>query len=167
MAEPRRDGTSPHCDVALVKKGSGFSFADWGHFGPTSVTQSPPYPFLLAGLFFKIFGTDAPAAYFTAMMLNAVAGAALVSLTYAMARTLGASTLAAMLAAAAVAVWPSQIYSARAAQAVAIISAALAASIILFYKGDAQRQNRDRGSPMRSSQPSRRLPNQSFFHRSF
>jgi 4-amino-4-deoxy-L-arabinose transferase-like glycosyltransferase len=118
-----------------------FSFSDWGHYGSTSV-QSPPYPFLLATLF-KIFGTHVPVdgslhganlAYFTALMINAIAGAGMVWLTYSMARTLGATPLAGLLAAAAVAIWPSQIYAARMAQAVVIITAALAAMIILFYQ---------------------------------
>jgi 4-amino-4-deoxy-L-arabinose transferase-like glycosyltransferase len=121
--------------------GDGFSFRDWDCFGPTSV-QSPPYPFLLAGLF-KVFGTHVPPdgslqganlAFLAAMMLNALAGAATVALTYLLARTLGAGALAGLLAAAAVAVWPSQVYAARVVQAIALITAALLASIILFYR---------------------------------
>jgi hypothetical protein len=121
--------------------GKGFSFSDWGNFGPTSV-QSPPFPFLLAGMY-EIFGTETPTdgsltdanvAYFAIMMINALAGAALVWLTYSMARTLGGSVLTALLAAAAVSLWPSQVYAARHVQAISLITAALAASIILFYR---------------------------------
>jgi 4-amino-4-deoxy-L-arabinose transferase-like glycosyltransferase len=78
--------------------------------------------------------TDANVAYFAIMMINALAGAALVWLTYSMARTLGGSTLTALLAAAAVSIWPSQVYAARAVQAISLITAALVASIILFYR---------------------------------
>jgi 4-amino-4-deoxy-L-arabinose transferase-like glycosyltransferase len=121
--------------------GKGFSFSDWGNFGPTSV-QSPPFPFLLAGMY-EIFGADTPTdgsltdanvAYFAIMMINALAGAALVWLTYSMARTLGGSTLTALLAAAAVSIWPSQVYAARAVQAISLITASLAATIILFHR---------------------------------
>jgi len=130
-----------HRSIALsLVHGTGFSFGDWGYFGPTSV-QSPPFPFLLAGMY-KIFGdttptdgslTDANVAYFAIMMLNALAGAAVVWLTYAMARTLGGSVLTGLLAAAAVAIWPSQVYAARHVQAISLITAGLAGSIILFY----------------------------------
>ena len=121
--------------------GKGFSFSDWGNFGPTSV-QSPPFPFLLATMY-EIFGTqtptdgsltDANVAYFAIMMINALAGAALVWLTYSMARTLGGSVLTALLAATAVSLWPSQVYAARHVQAISLITASLAASIILFYR---------------------------------
>jgi Dolichyl-phosphate-mannose-protein mannosyltransferase len=131
-----------HRSVALsLVHGTGFSFGDWGYFGPTSV-QSPPFPFLLAGMY-KIFGDTAPAdgsladanvAYFAIMMINALAGAALVYLTYAMARTLGGSVLTGLLAAAAVSIWPSQVYAARHVQAISLITCGLAGSIILFYK---------------------------------
>jgi 4-amino-4-deoxy-L-arabinose transferase-like glycosyltransferase len=92
---------------------------------------------------YKIFDDTAPPdgslhganlAYFAIMLINSLAGAALVWLTYAMARTLGGSVLTALLAAAALAVWPSQVYAARHVQAIALITCGLAASIILFYR---------------------------------
>ena len=138
----RTPNAMEHRSIAYqLVNGRGFSFGDWGYFGPTSV-QSPPFPFLLAGMY-KIFGdtpptdgslTDANVAYFAIMMINALAGAALVWLTYSMARTLGGSVLTALLAAATVSLWPSQVYAARHVQAISLITAALAASIILFYR---------------------------------
>ncbi len=138
----RTPNAMEHRSVAQsLVTGKGFSFGDWGYFGPTSV-QSPPFPFLLAGMY-KIFGdtvptdsslTDANVAYFAIMMINALAGAGLVWLTYAMARTLGGSILTGLLAAAAVAIWPSQVYAARHVQAISLITAGLAGSIILFYQ---------------------------------
>src|SRR5438132_5116752 len=129
----QRPNAMEHRTSALnLVHGLGFSFGDWSYFGPTSV-QSPPFPFLLAAMF-KIFGDDAPAAYITIMMLNAVAGAAMVWLTYALARTLGGTVLTGLLAAAAVAVWPSQIYAARSVQAIALITCCLSGCIILFYR---------------------------------
>jgi hypothetical protein len=122
-----------HRSIALqLVHGDGFSFGDWGYFGPTSV-QSPTFPFLLAGLF-KIFGDDSPRAYQTIMLLNALAGAATVWLTYALARTLGGTVLTGLLAAAAVAIWPSQVYAGRSVQAIALITCTLLGSIILFYR---------------------------------
>jgi hypothetical protein len=122
-----------HRSIALqLVHGEGFSFGDWGYFGPTSV-QSPTFPFLLAGLF-KIFGDDSPRAYQTIMLMNAIAGAATVWLTYALARTLGGTVLTGLLAAAAVAIWPSQIYAGRSVQAIALITCTLLGTIILFYR---------------------------------
>jgi len=122
-----------HRSIALqLVHGQGFSFGDWGYFGPTSV-QSPTFPFLLAGLF-KVFGDDSPRAYQTVMLLNAIAGAATVWLTYLLARTLGGTVLTGLLAAAAVAVWPSQVYAGRSVQAIALITCTLLATIILFYR---------------------------------
>jgi 4-amino-4-deoxy-L-arabinose transferase-like glycosyltransferase len=131
-----------HRSIAVsIETGKGFSFGDWGYFGPTSV-QSPPFPFLLAGMF-KIFGDTTPAdgslqdanvAYFAIMMINALAGAGLVWLTYAMARTLGGSTITAILAAVAVSIWPTQVYAARHVQAISLITCSLAASVVLFYR---------------------------------
>ncbi len=138
----RTPNAMEHKSIALsLVSGSGFSFGDWGYYGPSSV-QSPPFPFLLASMY-KVFGTETPpdgslhganAAYLAIMLLNALAGAALVWLTYLMARTLGSTALAGLIAAAAVAIWPSQIYSARAVQAISLITCSVAAMVILFYR---------------------------------
>jgi hypothetical protein len=126
--------------VALVT-GHGFTFGDWGYYGPTSV-QSPPFPFLLAAMFkmFHAVGPDGQLqktgsenAYFAIMILNAFAGAALVWLTYLMTKTLGGTPLAGLIAAGLVALWPSQIYAARFVQAVSLITAGLAGVIVLYY----------------------------------
>jgi hypothetical protein len=125
---------------ALVH-GHGFTFGDWGYYGPTSV-QSPPFPFLLAGMY-EIFGSDSPAdgslhganlAYLAILLINALAGAALVWVTFYMTRTLGGTNLAALIAAGLVAVWPSQIYAARTIQAISLITLSIAAMTVLFYK---------------------------------
>ena len=131
-----------HRSIALsLVNGTGFSFGDFGYYGPSSV-QSPPFPFLLAGMF-KIFGVDTPPdgslqganrAYFAILMLNAFAGAGLVWLTYLLARTLGGTVLSGLFAAAAVAIWPSQVYAARHVQAIVLITCSLAGMIILFYR---------------------------------
>src|SRR5215210_1205405 len=57
-----------------------FYFRDFNYFGPSSV-QSPPYPFLLATLF-KLFGPESKGAYIAAMVINSIAGALTVWLTY-------------------------------------------------------------------------------------
>ncbi len=138
----RSPGAMEHKSIALsLVHGTGFTFGDWGYYGPTSV-QSPPFPFLLAGLF-KAFGTTVPAhgelaganrAYFAVMVLNAVAGAGLVYLTYAAARTVGAVPLAAVAAAGLVAVWPTQVYAARFVQAISVITCGLMAMVVLYYR---------------------------------
>lgn len=117
--------------VNLVERGV-FWFGDFGYYGPSSV-QSPPYPFLLTVLFY-IFGSDTPAAYAAAMVINAMAGGLTVWLTYMLARTLGGSARVGLLAAAGFAAWPSQIYCVTFVQAIALITAALTAIIILFYR---------------------------------
>jgi hypothetical protein len=131
-----------HKSIALsLVHGTGFTFGDWGYYGPTSV-QSPPFPFLLAGMY-EIFGTDEPhdgtlhganRAYFAIMVMNAFAGALLVWLTFTMTRTIGGTPLAAIIAAGLVAIWPTQIYAARFVQAVTFITCGLAAMIILYNR---------------------------------
>jgi hypothetical protein len=114
--------------------GLGFSFGAFGHFGPTSI-QSPAYPILLAGLFW-LFGVDSPAAYAAALGLNALLGIPLVLGTAAMARGMGAREREALLAAALVAVWPTQVYAATHAQAVSAIAAATVWMVALFQRGE-------------------------------
>lgn len=125
---------------ALVH-GKGFTFGDWKYYGPTSA-QSPPFPFLVAAMY-EVFGAvDADGqfirnneynAYIAIMVLNALAGAGLVWLTYQMTRTLGGTPLAALIAAALVAIWPSQIYAARFVQAISLITCGLVGMISLYY----------------------------------
>jgi hypothetical protein len=144
---------------ALVN-GNGFRFGDWNYYGPTSV-QSPPFPFLLAGMF-KLFHAVGPDgqfvtletprygphgqvigviketpgldhSYMAIMFLNALAGAGLVWLTYLMTRIFGGTPLAGLIAAALVAFWPSQIYAARFVQAVSLITTGLVGMICLYY----------------------------------
>jgi len=127
---------------ALVH-GKGFTFGDWKYYGPTSA-QSPPFPFLLAGMY-EIFDSVGPDgqfikpneynAYIAILVINALAGAGLVFLTYQMTRTLGGTPLAALIAAGLVTIWPSQIYAARFVQAIALITCGLVGMITLYYRG--------------------------------
>jgi Dolichyl-phosphate-mannose-protein mannosyltransferase len=132
--------------VSLLENGS-FAFGDWGMYEPSSV-QSPPYPLLLAGLYYA-FGYNydlqagqifANQAHIAAMVINSIFGAISVWLTYVLVRTLGGKSRVGLLAAAMMAIWPTQIYLAASVQSIAIIVAASLATIILFYRSvDSQR----------------------------
>jgi 4-amino-4-deoxy-L-arabinose transferase-like glycosyltransferase len=73
-------------------------------------------------------------AYMAILVINALAGAGLVFLTYQMTRTLGGTPLAALIAAGLVTLWPSQIYAARFVQAIALITCGLVGMITLYYR---------------------------------
>lgn len=121
-----------HRGVArALLNGDGFAFNEFNFYGPSSV-QSPPYPLLLAGLF-KIFGEDAPGAYVTAMAINALAGALSCVVAGLLALRLGASFLIALMSAALVAVWPTQVYAVTVAQAISLITLCTVCIIWLFY----------------------------------
>ena len=122
-----------HRPVAIaLLNGDGFWFRDWGWYGPSSV-QSPPYPLLVAGAF-KIFGVDAPAAYVSLMMLNAIAGAAAVWLTFRLVLAVGGSAVTGLIAAGLLAVWPTQIYAVTVAQAVCLITALTLGLVLLWLR---------------------------------
>ncbi len=126
-------GPAEHASIArALLNGEGFSFGEFGHFGPTSI-QSPTYPYFLAGVF-RIFGVETPASFLVAMLVNAAVGTLVIWLTYRLARALGAARAAAILAAAACAVWPTQIYASNFAQAITWIIAAVVAVMILFTR---------------------------------
>src|SRR5438128_4462108 len=94
-----------HRSLALsLLKYHAFYFRDFNYYGPSSV-QSPPYPALLAVLF-TLFGPESNGAYIAAMVVNSLAGALTVWLTYLFVRSIRGTDLAALLAAALVAVWP-------------------------------------------------------------
>src|SRR5438552_13077103 len=95
--------------LSLIKYHT-FYFRDFNYFGPSSV-QSPPYPFLLAVLF-KLFGPESNGAYITAMVINSIAGAITVALTYLFAKSIGGRDIVALIAAGLVAIWPSQVFAA-------------------------------------------------------
>src|SRR3954465_13931826 len=97
--------------LSLIKYHT-FYFRDFNYFGPSSV-QSPPYPFLLATLF-KMFGPESNGAYIAAMVINSLAGAITVLLTYLFVKSIGGRDVVALIAAALVAIWPSQVYAATA-----------------------------------------------------
>ena len=127
--------TSPnaieHRSLALsLLKYHTFYFRDFNYFGPSSV-QSPPYPFLLAVLF-KIFGPESNGAYIAAMLINSLAGAVTVVLTYLFVKSIGARETVALIAAALVAIWPSQVYSATHVQAISLITCSLVAMLYFF-----------------------------------
>jgi 4-amino-4-deoxy-L-arabinose transferase-like glycosyltransferase len=117
--------------LSLVEHGT-FYFRDFGKYGPSSV-QSPSYPFLLAMLF-RTFGPDSTASYIAAMLINSLAGALTVWLTWKMVRALGGSSAAALLAAALIAIWPSQVYAATHVQAISLITLCIVAMIYLFQR---------------------------------
>jgi 4-amino-4-deoxy-L-arabinose transferase-like glycosyltransferase len=116
--------------ASLLQHGD-FSFGDFGYYGPSSV-QSPPYPLLLAGLFWVT--RSAPLGYLAAMILNALMGAATVALVYPLARVMGSTRNVGLLAAGAVAIWPTQIYAATFAQAISLITLATVAIVLLYYR---------------------------------
>ena len=143
----RAPSAMEHRSIAMsLVAGTGFSFSNFGYYGPSSV-QSPLFPFLLAGMYKTFHAVDFDAdhrphlipdreqkAYLTIMVMNALAGALLVWLTYLMTRTLGGTPLAGLIAGGLVAVWPTQIYAARFVQAVVFITCGLAAMIILYHR---------------------------------
>src|SRR5256885_10259604 len=105
-----------------------FYFRDFNYYGPSSV-QSPTYPVLLA-ILFKLFGAESTAAYIAAMVINALAGALTVVLTYLFVKAIRGTDRVALLAAALVAIWPSQFYSATHVQAISLITCGVVA---MFY----------------------------------
>ena len=117
--------------LSLIKYHT-FYFRDFNYFGPSSV-QSPPYPFLLATLF-RMFGPDSSASYIAAMLINSLAGALTVWLTWKMVGAVGGSSAAALVAAALVAIWPSQVYAATHVQAISLITLCIVAMIYLFQR---------------------------------
>lgn len=122
-----------HRSIAwFLASGEGFKFADWGVLQYTSV-QSPPFPFLLAGAF-TLFGKDAWAAYAAMMVLNAFAGAATCAILYRAIRAVGGSPRVGLVAAALLAVWPTQVYATAVAQAITLITACTVALVWLFYR---------------------------------
>jgi 4-amino-4-deoxy-L-arabinose transferase-like glycosyltransferase len=107
-----------------------FNFADFGYLGPSSV-QSPPYPALLAGLYW-LFGFDSPQAYFAAMLINALAASIGIGLMYVLVRRWGGGERVGLTAAVLLAVWPTQVYAASFAQAIALITTGTLAILVLF-----------------------------------
>ncbi|MFW6058713.1 MAG: hypothetical protein ACODAQ_00940 [Phycisphaeraceae bacterium] len=128
-----RPNAMEHAALAInLLEGNGFAFNAWDYHGPSSV-QSPPYPLLLAGLFW-LFGAQSAAAYAVAMVINALVGGAAVALTYLLARELGAAASVGLVAAFLCAIWPTQVYAVAHAQAVALIIAGTVATLALFNR---------------------------------
>lgn len=125
-------GAMEHQSIArYLVSGKGFQFNDWGLTQITSV-QSPPFPYLLA-FFYYVFGYDQPGAYIGVMVLNALMGAGTCALTYAMTRALHGSVAVGLIAAALVAIWPTQVYATTFVQAITFITLCSLAVIWLFY----------------------------------
>jgi 4-amino-4-deoxy-L-arabinose transferase-like glycosyltransferase len=117
--------------LSLLEHGALY-FRDFNYYGPSSV-QSPPYPILLAALF-KIFGPVSKEAFIAAMIINAIAGALTVWLSYRLVLAIGGSVLTGLLTAAMVAVWPSQVYASTHVQAIALITLCTVAMIYLYQR---------------------------------
>lgn len=129
----RNPSAMEHKAIALyLINGEGFRFNDWGLSQITSV-QSPPFPYLLAASY-AFFGEDSNASYIAVMLLNAALGAGTCWLTCAMTRALRGSATVGLIAAALVAVWPTQIYATTFVQAVTFITFCSLAVIWLFYR---------------------------------
>jgi hypothetical protein len=123
-----------HAPIAAnLVEGRGFSFLDFGYFGPSSV-QSPTIPLLLAALF-KVFGTGSTMAYATALAFNCLLGVLAALGMLHMTRELGGSRREALVAALLLAVWPTQVYAATHVQAVAFTAATIPWMIALFSRG--------------------------------
>jgi len=130
--------------VAIARNlvaGNGFSFGDFGYFGPTSY-QSPTYPLFLAGLF-QLFGAETPSAYFAALLVNCLLAAIGVAGVAAMTREMGGGSREALIAAAAFAVWPTQVYAATHAQGVVLITTCVVWMVALFIRGVSHWRARD------------------------
>jgi 4-amino-4-deoxy-L-arabinose transferase-like glycosyltransferase len=126
-------GAMEHDAIAkFLVAGQGFTFSDWGLVQPTSV-QSPLMPGILA-IAFLIFGSGTTAAYASVMILNAAFGALSCAATFAMTRAVGGTFRVAIIAAALVAVWPTQIYASTFVQAIALITAATCAIVWLWNR---------------------------------
>lgn len=119
--------------ASLVENGT-FSFREamFDDYGPSSV-QSPPYPFILATCF-KIFGKETAGSYAAAMVLNAIVAGIGVWLLYKLVLELGGCEITGIIAAACLAIWPSQVYAATQAQAISLIVTAVIAILYYFAK---------------------------------
>ncbi len=126
-------GAMEHAGLARhVVQGYGFSWNAFGHFGPSSI-QSPTYPALLAALFL-LFGTESSLAYAVALTINCLLAAPVAAGLAAMTRQMGGRGLEPCVAAALFAVWPTQIYAAAHAQAIALITGCVIWMIALFLR---------------------------------
>lgn len=131
--------TMEHSSLATsLLAGNGFAFNEadgytpHGLYEPSSV-QSPPYPLLLAGLYW-LFGVRSETAHLVAQLINAFAGAATVPLLYFATRRVGGTRAVALLSAALVAIWPTQIFAVAWAQAITLITLCTVAIVALWYR---------------------------------
>ena len=118
--------------------GNGFAFNETAQYTGAGIyeassVQSPPYPLLLAALYW-IFGIRADAAHAAAQLINALAGAATVPLLYAGVRRAGGGHAVGLLAGLLLAFWPTQVFTVAWAQAITLITLATVALCALWYR---------------------------------
>jgi 4-amino-4-deoxy-L-arabinose transferase-like glycosyltransferase len=124
--------------AASVVQGSGFaineaaSYTQNGIYEPSSL-RPPTYPLLLAGLYW-LMGVKSALAHMAALLLNAIAGAAMVPLAYQMARQAGGQHPVALLAAFLLAAWPTQLVAVAFVQPMTLVTLALMGSVLLWYR---------------------------------
>ena len=128
-----------HASLAQsLLQGNGFAFNESGgytQFGryEQSSVQSPPYPLLLAGLYWH-YGVRSESAHLAAEVLNCFAGAATVPLAFLMVRNLRGRPTVALVTAALVAVWPTQLLAAAYVQAICLITLCTLGVVVLWYR---------------------------------
>jgi hypothetical protein len=115
-------------------EGMGFVWNDFGYAGPSSI-QSPTVPYFLAGLFW-VFGAESALAYGIALSINSLLAAPAALGLARMTRQLGGRDLEALAAAALFAVWPTQIYAATHAQAIALITTCVIWMVTWFLESE-------------------------------
>lgn len=114
--------------------GRGFSFAEYGYFGPTSI-RPPVYPMLQAIAILST-GPDSSGGARVMLWLNALAGGVSVALAFGVGRQLFQSESAALIAGLLVAVLPTQLYTAAFQQGLSIAVMLLLATVWLVLRRD-------------------------------
>ncbi len=99
-------------------QGRGFSFGDFGYFGPTSI-RPPVYPMLLTVLD-ATFGVNSSGATIAFLTINLLAGVGSVVAGFAIGRRLFQSSRAAYAVAILLAILPTQLYAASFAQGLSL-----------------------------------------------
>lgn len=124
-------GVNRQLAANLVEHGA-YSFREFGYFGPSSVA-TPVYPATLAGLFTLFGGPDSPTAWFAALALNALLGAAAAVAAAHLVRRCGGGDTAGYASGFLIAVWPAQVLAAQFAQPM-VMAGALALTACLLWR---------------------------------
>ncbi|HEX8341111.1 MAG TPA: hypothetical protein VF624_09405 [Tepidisphaeraceae bacterium] len=132
---PARTGGEETLIARHLLDGNGFSFTAFGYTGPTSV-RGPLLPMLLAAIE-SIFSQRAVIP--VAIAINAIAGAVATALAYIIARRLALGTLATTAFAAAVALWPTQVFAAIYLQPMSVAITLSLGAICLLLPDDPRR----------------------------